>query len=119
MKITRTLPLLALMAACTTITAQGPVPVTRTDDSALKALSWAAMQCVYTLAKVENDGKNISEADARNALPHCDVQISTYIDVLARRVQSDNGWSSLQPSVKPELRRQYEAQIIKVISSTQ
>jgi len=57
MKITKTLPLLALMAACTTITAQGPVSVTRTDDCALKALSWTAMQCVYTLAKVENDGK--------------------------------------------------------------
>lgn len=118
MKILIAIPLCVLLGACATVTGQGSVPVTRIDNSALQTLSWTAMQCTYTMAKA-NGATNISEPDVRRAIPDCDVQISAYINVLARRVQNDNGWSSLHPSVKPTLRQQYEDRLVTEIARAQ
>lgn len=112
-KLVATITLCSL-AACTTT----GVPINRTDNQTLRSLSWIAMQCVYLSARA-NGARNIGRQDVEAAIPNCERYISTYVNTLARRVQTDNGWSSLQPSVRPALRREYESRLVSLIASAQ
>lgn len=114
--VSKTLASIAMVSlvACTTT----GVSIGRTDDRALRTLSWTAMQCVYVTARM-NGARNISRQDAQNAVSSCEREISSYVSTLARRVQNDNGWSSLQSSVRPALRREYEARLVRLVAHAQ
>lgn len=105
---------MVLLAACTT----NGSSVSRTDDKVLRSLSWTSMQCVYLSARVIGS-KDISPQHVEAAIPNCEREISTYINSVAKRVQNDNGWSSLQPSVRPALRREYESRLVTLIAREQ
>ena len=110
MKKLISLSALVVVAACAAPSGQGAVHVSRTDNSALRTMSWTAMQCVYTVARTSKAG-NLSQADVRAAIPSCEREISTYIDLVGKRRMRDGGFSSLHPTVLPELRRRYEARL--------
>lgn len=56
--------------------------------------------------------KETLKQDAKRAFDACEETVDIYVDDVMKQVKRENGWTSLDPSVRPNFKKKFEKNMI-------